>query len=187
MWKNGTPFVLKDLKGTRSNVAYVINNLGQIAGKVRSADGSHYVAALWQPDGTLTTHEPLLGDHHAFATGINNLGQVVGNDFDSNSNWSHGFIWQNDVMTDLNTLIPADSNLSIISASNINERGQISGMAWVVNGPDAGNIHAYLATPVDESIGTSMADVVRTHPKSTLPTNVGKQLLQRFGLGRFDR
>ncbi len=187
MWKNNTAFVLQDLGGTRSNVAYAINNLGQIVGKVRSADGTHYVAALWQPDGTLTNHEPLPGDLDAFATGINNLGQVVGNDFDSNFNWSHGFIWQNGVMTDLNTLIPADSNLSIISASNINERGQISGMATVVNGPDAGNIHAYLATPVDASIGTSMADVVRTHPKSTLPANVGKQLLQRFGLGRFER
>jgi probable HAF family extracellular repeat protein len=187
MWENGTAFVLQDLGGTRSNVAYVINNLGQIAGKVRSADGTHFVAALWQPDGTLTIHEPLPGDLDAFATGINNLGQVVGNDFDSNFNWSHGFIWQNGVMTDLNTLIPADSNLSVISASNINERGQISGMAWVVNGPDAGNIHAYLATPVDASIGTSMADVVRTHPKSNSPANVGKQLLPRFGLGRFER
>jgi uncharacterized membrane protein len=110
----------------------------------------------------------------------------VGNDFDSNFNWSHGFLWQNGVMTDLNTLIPADSNLSVISASNINERGQISGMATVVNGPDTGNIHAYLATPVDASIGTSMADVVRTHPKSNSPANVSKQLCQRFGIGRFE-
>src|SRR6266704_6650352 len=91
MWKNNTAFVLQDLGGTRSNVAYAINNLGQIVGKVRSADGTHYVAALWQPDGTLTNHEPLPGDLDAFATGINNLGQVVGNDFDSNFNWSHGF------------------------------------------------------------------------------------------------
>ncbi len=187
MWENNTAFVLQDLRGTRSNVAYVINNLGQIAGKVRSADGTHYVAALWQPDGTLTNHEPLPGDLDAFATGINNLGQVVGNDFDSNFNWSHGFIWQNRVMTDLNTLIPADSNLLIISASNINERGQISGMATVQSGPHTGEIHAYLATPVDASIGTSMADVARTQPKSNLPANVGKQLLQRFGLGRFEQ
>jgi probable HAF family extracellular repeat protein len=187
MWKNNTAFVLQDLGGTRSNVAYVINNLGQIAGKVRSADDTHYVAALWQPDGTLTTHEPLPGDFDAFATGINNLGQVVGNDFDSDFNWSHGFIWQNGVMTDLNTLISGDSNLLVISASNINERGQISGMAWVLSGPHTGEIHAYLATPVDAPIGTSMADVARTLPKIILPANVGNQLLRRPGVGRFDR
>jgi probable HAF family extracellular repeat protein len=187
MWKNNTAFVLQDLGGTRSNIAFVINNQGQIAGKVRSADDTHYVAALWQPDGTLTTHEPLPGDLDAFATGINNRGQVVGNDYDSSFNWSHGFIWQNGVMTDLNTLIPADSNLLVISASNINDRGQISGMATVLTGPHAGNIHAYLATPVNARIGTSMADVARTHPKSTLPANVGKQTLMNSAHCRLDR
>jgi probable HAF family extracellular repeat protein len=187
MWKNNTAFVLQDLGGTRSNVAYAINKRGQIAGKVRSADDTTYVAALWQPDGTLTNLGILPGDHAAFATGINNRGQVVGNNFDSSFNWSHGFIWQNGVMTDLNTLIPADSNLFVISASNINERGQISGMATVLTGPHAGDIHAYLATPVDEDLGKSLADVVRTHPKITLPANADKQLLHGSGhcqLGR---
>jgi probable HAF family extracellular repeat protein len=187
MWKNNTAFVLQDLGGTRSNIAYVINNRGQIAGKVRSADDTHYVAALWQPDGTLTTHEPLPGDLDAFATGINNRGQVVGNDFDPSFNWSHGFIWQNGVMTDLNTLIPADSNLFIISASNINERGQISGMATVLTGPRAGNIHAYLATPVKARLDKSVADVARTLPKTTLPADVGKQLLKGSAHCRLER
>ena len=181
VWKNNTALVLQDLGGTRSNIAFAINNLGQIVGKVRKADDSTYVAALWQPDGTLTNLGKLPEDHAAFATGINNLGQVVGNNFDSSFNWSHGFIWQGGVMTDLNTLIPADSNLFVISASNINESGQISGMAFVLTGPHTGDIHAYLATPVDASVGESVADVVRTHPKSNLPANVGKQLLQRFG------
>jgi probable HAF family extracellular repeat protein len=74
---------------------------------------------------------------------------VVGSTFNSEG-WSRGFIWQNNVMTDLNTLIPGDSNLKIIAASNINERGQISGMAMVKTGPDAGKIHAILLTPTDE-------------------------------------
>jgi probable HAF family extracellular repeat protein len=187
LWKNNTAFVLQDTGHARSNFAFAINNLGQIVGKVRSVDGTTYVAALWQPDGALTILGILPGDHAAFATGINNRGQVVGNNVDSSNNWSHGFIWQNRVMTDLNTLIPADSNLFIISASNINERGQISGMATVHTGPHAGEIHAYLATPVDARIGSSMADFARTHPHSNLPANVGNQLLQRFGLGRFER
>ena len=60
-----------------------------------------------------------------------------GSTFNS-AGWSHGFIWQDGVLTDLNTLIPGDSNLFIIAASNINERGQISGMATVMSGPDEG-------------------------------------------------
>jgi probable HAF family extracellular repeat protein len=193
MWQNGTAFQLQDLGVARSNIANAINNLGQSVGQVRRADGSARVAALWQPDGTLTVLDQhsckciLSGDLASFATGINNRGQVVGSTIDSDNNWSHGFIWRNGVMTDLNTLISGDSNLFVISASNINERGQISGMATVVNGPDAGNIHAYLATPVDASIGTSMADVVRTHPKSNSPANLGKQPSPRSGHCRFEQ
>ena len=187
MWKNNTAFVLQDLGGTRSNIAFVINNRGQIAGKVRSADDTTYVAALWQPDGTLTNLGILPGDFAAFATGINNRGQVVGNNFDSSFNWSHGFIWQNGVMTDLNTLIPADSNLFVISASNINERGQISGMATVLTGPHEGDIHAYLATPTDQDLGPSVADVVPTHPKITLPANADQHMLHGSGHCKLDR
>jgi probable HAF family extracellular repeat protein len=96
VWKNGSVAVLQDLGGTKSNVAFVISNRGQIGGKVRSADGSTYVAALWQPDGSLKALGFVPGDHAAFVTGINNLGQAVGNSVDSGNNWSHGFIWQND-------------------------------------------------------------------------------------------
>ena len=187
VWKNNTVFVLQDTGHARSNRAFAINNLGQIVGRVRSVDGSAYEASLWQPDGTLTILGHVPGDVAAFATGINNLGQVVGNSVDSGNNWSHGFIWQNNVMTDVNTLIPKDSNLFVINASNINERGQISGMAFVHGGPHAGEIHSVLLTPVDESIGTSMADFARTHPTSNLPANVCNHSSRRFGPGRFDQ
>ena len=44
-------------------------------------------------------------------------------------------------------------------------------MATVVTGPHAGDIHSILLTPVDASIGRSMADFARTHPHSNLPAN----------------
>jgi hypothetical protein len=90
-------------------------------------------------------------------------------------------------MTDLKTLFPASSNLNPVMANKINDSGQISGMAIVISGPDAGNIHAFLATPANQSIGKSVADVAPTRPKYNLPANVGKQLLPRFGLGRFQQ
>ena len=65
--------------------------------------------------------------------------------------------------------------------NRINDRGQISGMAIVQSGPDKGNIHAFLATPVKQSIGESMADVAGTLPKMTNPANVGNQIMRRFG------
>jgi hypothetical protein len=89
-------------------------------------------------------------------------------------------------MTDLNTLFPANLNLYATMGNKINARGQISGMATVLTGPDAGNIHAFLATPVNQSLSRSMADVARTLPRVTVPANVGKQILRGWGgPGRF--
>jgi probable HAF family extracellular repeat protein len=183
VWKDDNVYPLK-VEGYSS--AYAINNRGQIVG----FDGNY--ATVWQhgADGGVTNLRLLPGDSSAFATGINNRGQVVGSDFifkDSNNYWSHGFIWQDGVTTDLNTLIPADSNLFIIAASNINERGQISGMATVQAGPHKGEIHAYLLTPVDGCIGASMADFARTNSHFILPANAGYHNSQKLGPSRLMR
>jgi len=184
-WENGTASPLPDLGN--GAIAQGINDQGQIVGTVGSSDGTTQYGALWQ-DGVLTDLGLLPGDFAGEASGINNKGQVVGSNFDSKFNWSHAFIWQNGVMTDLNTLFPASSNLFATMANKINESGQISGMATVLSGPHAGDIHAFLATPLRQSIGRSVAEVAPTHPKSNLPANVSKQLLQRFGLvHRFER
>jgi probable HAF family extracellular repeat protein len=183
-WENFTASQLADF-GTGS-IAQYVNDLGQIVGIVGSADGTTQYGALWQ-NGAVTSLGLLTGDFGGLASGINNKGQVVGSNFDSNFNWSHGFIWQNGVMTDLNTLIPASSNLFVTMANEINERGQISGMAIVLSGPYAGNIHAFLATPANQSLGKSVAEVAPTHPKSNVPANVDEQHLQRFGLVHFGR
>jgi probable HAF family extracellular repeat protein len=186
VWENGTPTPLPDLGTEVVNQAWGINNQGQIVGQVTSPDGQTEYAALWQ-NGALTNLGTLPGDFGALASGINNKGVVVGSTWDSNFYWSHAFIWQNGVMTDLNTLMPANSNLYATMGNKINERGQVSAMATVLSGPDAGNIHAILLTPVNESTRKSIADVARTLPKITLPANVGKQLWQRFGPGRFEQ
>ena len=78
--------------------------------------------------------------------------RAVGGTQDSQGNWAHAFIWENNVMTDLNALFPANSNLYVT---------MISGMATVLSGPNKGKIHAFLASPVDASIGLSVAEVAR--------------------------
>jgi probable HAF family extracellular repeat protein len=183
-WENDSASVLPDF-GTGAG-AQGINDQGQIVGTVGSADGTTQTGALWQ-NGTVTDLRLLPGDIGGIAFGINSKGQVVGGNWDTNFNWSHAFIWQNNVMTDLNTLFPDSSNLFATFAAKINERGQIGGMAIVRSGPDKGNVHAFLATPVNESIGRSVADVEPTRPKSNSPANVGNQPLPRFVLGRFER
>jgi probable HAF family extracellular repeat protein len=179
VWENGTATPLPDL-GDPGAIAYAINSHGQIVGQAVNSDGTP-LAALWQ-NNTATSLGPLLpGDVASFATSINNRGQVVGSSFNSENSWSRGLIWRDGVTIDLNTLFPASSHLFVISASNINDSGQIAGMAVDMAGPNAGNIvHAFLATPVDEDLGKSVADVVLTRPEINLPAgNVGKQLSPR--------
>src|SRR3984893_18438806 len=186
-WKNNVVTTLRDLGN--GALAQVINNRGQIAGQIGSADGSTSLAGVWLngTDGPVTKIDLPLGAAAAFASGINDRGQVVGSALDAHFNWSHAFIWQDNVLTDLDTLFPASSNLFPVMGNKINERGQISGMAIVLSGPHAGDIHAFLATPVNERIDRSVADVAPTHPKSNLPANVNRQLLRRFRLGQVER
>jgi probable HAF family extracellular repeat protein len=186
-WEHGVVSTLLDLGN--GAIAQGINHRGQISGQIGSADGSTFLAGVWLngKDGAVTTIGTAPGDAAAFASGINDRGQVVGSSLDANFNWSHAFIWQNGVLTDLDTVFPASSNLFPTMANKINESGQISGMATVLSGPHAGEIHAFLATPVNERVGTSVADVAPTHPKSNLPADVNKQLLRKFGLDRLAR
>ena len=184
VWDHGDVSTLPD--NATGAEAFGNNNRGQIVGFVGAPDSGIPNAALWQND-TLINLGLLPGDLGGIASGINDNGQVVGSNFDSQGNWNHAFIWQNNVMTDLKTLFPANSNLLPVMANKINERGQISGMAIVLSGPAKNNIHAFIATPVDESIGRSVADVARSRPKINVPAHVSKELLQKFGprhLGR---
>ena len=185
-WKNNVVSVLSDLGA--GAVAESINNRGQIAGQLNSADGSTF-AGVWLngADGPVTKIDRPLGDANAFASGINDRGQVVGSSLDAHNNWSHAFIWQDNVLTNLDTLFPASANLFPVMGNKINERGQISGMAIVVSGPHKGDIHAFLATPVNEKMDESIADVPPVHPKANLSADVNKQLLRRFGLARFQK
>ena len=75
--------------------------------------------------------------------GINNRQQVVG--------WScnkagkcRAYLWENNLMTDLNSLIPAHSPLHLVIAFAINDNGAIVGQAVQKR---TGAIHAFLATP----------------------------------------
>jgi probable HAF family extracellular repeat protein len=148
-WENDTVTELKDLGTGAGAIAYGNNNRGQIVGSVFvSPGGATRYGALWQ-NGVLTNLGTLPGDMSAIATGINDQGQVVGSTWDSSFNWSHAFIYQDGVMTDLNTLFLKGTNLRATMANKINERGQISGMGTVLSGPDMGKLHAFLATPVD--------------------------------------
>ena len=57
---------------------------------------------------------------------------------------TRAFIWQNGVMTDLNSLVAPGTTLVLIDAQEINDAGAITGEA---QDPNTGAISAFVATP----------------------------------------
>lgn len=178
LWQNGKATDLGNLGGQMNNAGEDINNLGQVAGYSDLPGDATMHAFLWQKSTGMIDLGTLPGDVGSDGDGINDLGQVVGGSWDADGN-DRAYLWQNGVMTDLNTLIPPDSPLYLIEATGtINDRGQIAGIALVIS---TGEVHAFLATP------TIRDWEISERPKVVLSENVRKMLLRRPHFGGLRR
>jgi len=94
------------------------------------------------------------------------------------------FLWQDNVMSDLNALIPANSPLYLMFACAINDLGEIAGQAFETS---TGEVHAFLATPIPGKAGNeSFSPEARSAASPMiLPEAVREQLRQRLPFGRF--
>jgi probable HAF family extracellular repeat protein len=153
LWENGTVTDLGNLGGTANpallgvgNAAFAINNRGQAVGTSALTGNTIHHAFLWAWETGMRDLGTLPGDAVSAGLGINSKGDVIGNSVSPPGppmGNPRPFLWKNGVMTDLNTLIPADSPLQLLTASSINDLGQITGFG-VTSG---GEIHAFLASP----------------------------------------
>jgi probable HAF family extracellular repeat protein len=191
LWKNQSPTDLGNLGGALNNVAYAINNRGQVVGASDLAGDNTGHGFFWQ-NGVITDLGTLPGDFWSFAFSINDRGQVVGQSCDLNFN-CRAFLWQNGVMSDLNSLA-ASSSLYLIAAADINARGEIVGSGLDEN---SGEPLAFVATPGDEDSAVAYGNWDAAQPatsvrgfgdqqKLILPEEVREQLRrsQGFHLGR---
>ncbi|MGA3319084.1 MAG: hypothetical protein ABSC64_21920 [Candidatus Korobacteraceae bacterium] len=172
LWQDGKVIDLGNLGGKMNNAGVDINNLGQVVGISDLPGDTTGHAFLWQRRTGMMDLGTLPGDVGSDGDGINDLGQVVGGSWDAEGN-DRAYLWQNGVMTDLNTLIPPDSPLYLIEATGtINDLGQIAGIALQIS---TGEVHAFLATP------TARHWEILEKPKVVLPETVRKLLQQRRG------
>lgn len=141
LWKDGNAIDLGTLGGGNS-VAYGINNADQVVGSAGTQNFTNH-AVLWQNGQVIDLTIGLDGGSIAYA--INNRGQVVGN-----LGNSAGFMWQNGVLTDLNSLLDAQvvrDGWHVVDARAINNNGAIIGDA--IN-YQTGKQSAFILTPVPE-------------------------------------
>ncbi len=147
------------------NVPSTINNRGEVGGISRSSKDEKLHPFLW----TKETGMQDLGRFHgnpvtgiACCNTLNNSGDAVGVTADTSGNTT-AILWRDNVFTDLNTLVSADSPLYLQGSSSINDSRQIVGNgivksscppttppalpAWQANQGGCTVFHAFLATP----------------------------------------
>ena len=173
LWQDGSPIDLGNLGGVINNYAAGINSRGEIIGFSDLAGDATGHAFLWTRHHGMQDLGTLSGDVDSSALGINEEGQVTGASCDASGN-CRAFLWENGVMTDLNTLVCAGTPLYLIYAGDINDHGEIAGGAY---DPNTGDASAFLAVPSHGKghceAGSSAAQ------KIILPENVRKRLPPR--------
>lgn len=175
IWNNGTPTDLGNFGGTIFNTADAINDNGDVVGFSELPGNTTFHAFLWTPSAGIADLGTLPGDVLSEALGINNSGQVVGGSCDANFN-CRAFIWQNGAMTDLNTLIPKLSPLYLNFAGDIDEQGNIGGLAF---NQRTGIAPAFMARPRRDRGAVETAQSRRI----VLPQRV-RAMLRRFAVER---
>ena len=156
LWEKGKATDLGNLGGQTGqaggNIAYDINNQGQVVGNSDLTGDTTFHAFLWTRRTGMQDLGTVFGDVASVGISVNDAGSVVGASLDANFN-PRACRWERGAMTDLNTLIAGDSPLYLLTGCSINSRGQITGLGLT----STGEIHTYLATPTHRDANSESA------------------------------
>jgi probable HAF family extracellular repeat protein len=151
LWENGGVTDIGNLGGDAWNTPMAINQRGDIVGFAGQPgddpDNPQLHAFLWTRHDGIQDLGALPGDVYSEAHGINERRQIVGISCDAAGS-CRAFLWQNGVMTDLNTLVGPGYTDVLTTAQDINDLGEITGRAF---DPDTGERPAFLATPIPKA------------------------------------
>lgn len=117
-------------------------------GNAQTAAG-YSMAFLW--DGKEMKSLGTLGGTQSYAYAINNAGDVAGYSWTSDG-VTHGFLYRNGILLDLNSLLPIGSGWTIDGAYGVNDAGQILAVATHNGQRFAVDLAPTLATPEPSSV-----------------------------------
>jgi probable HAF family extracellular repeat protein len=176
--KDGVAVPIPGLGGTKENTATSINDLDEVVGASSLPGDTTIHAYLWNRHMDrpldLGTVPGDLSSSPAATGPLNNRSEVVGDSCASTdpfgdlfSGACRAFLWKDNNMMDLNSLVVAGgnpSNLYMFLAFGINNRSAITGWAFTPQG----EVHAFLATPCEGAErgqpGCTISDSERTLP-----------------------
>jgi probable HAF family extracellular repeat protein len=147
--KGGTAFLYSS--GSFQNLGTLPGDTAMVANDINDATAAHPVevvgvtsnnhAFVWDSMHGLQRLDSL--STYSGANGINASGEIVGVSGTSAVLWQPNPTTGGYVMSDLNSLIPSNSGMSLIQAYAINDMGQIVGYGVLKNN----RVHAFLLTP----------------------------------------
>ena len=156
--KNVTP-------GASYSFAEGLNDKGQVVGGAFYETDPPGFAFAWS-DGVLTNLARCAGGRSVNSSG-QVVGFVLGGGPDCTDPGPYAFLWEDaGPAIDLNSLVRPPSDLQLLDAQFINDRGEITGTAVLPNGDQ----HAYLLIPEDP-INSALATNPTGLAESDLTTN----------------
>ena len=145
LWHRGQIIDLGTLGGDAGN-AESLNDATEVVGRADLPGSQVFHAFLWS-HGVMTDLGTQDGDPCSWAFSINSSSQIVGGSTDCNTLLNgHAFLWEHGgPMVDLNSFVPASSNLTLTVATLISDRGEIAAQGVLPNG----DTHAILLIPCE--------------------------------------
>ncbi len=142
VWNDGKVITVKPIKGQVS-APLAINNRAQVVGVSSTGAKDGYHAFSFQNNRTVDLGT--LGGTVSQAQGVNDAGQIVGFSYLPGDEMPHGFLVEGSgKMTDLNSRIENRGGIEVLTATGINNAGQIAATGLV--GGEA--IHALRLDPL---------------------------------------
>jgi probable HAF family extracellular repeat protein len=199
LWeKDGSVHDLGGLGGTVNpallaigNIAFSINNAGQVTGASVLPGNTNIRAFLWTRESGMQNLGTLPGDVNSAGLAMNNRGEVVGASVDGTpeAGTPTVFIWRDGVMSELSKLTQPDSPfVHLLNPGALNDAGEITGFGLT----SAGDVHAFLAIPRDRNArdaeygtgnedGAAIPDDRMKRPGDMLSADARRLLHQRLG------
>jgi probable HAF family extracellular repeat protein len=189
VWESdGSVHDLGDLGGTVNpamlavgNGALGINNRGQITGVSALKGNTTFHPFLWTREDGMRDLGVLPGDLVGAGLAINKKGEIVGASISAPGPASgnpRAFLWRNGVMNDLNDLVQPNAPLYLLQAFSINDAGEIAG----IGATSAGDVHAFLATPIQGGAESAASESRRAIDPPVLGESARKLLFGWRGI-----
>jgi probable HAF family extracellular repeat protein len=166
LWDRGTLTDLRTLGGINSEAIFVSNS-GLVVGRADfSLESTAHHAFLWK-NGAMTDLGTLGPCENSTAFAVNSKGEAVGDTgrCPGGGGGPSFFSEHGRPMVDINTLVLPGSDIEVVDAFDINERGEIAGAGVLLAN---GDTHAVLLIPASQE-EIAAADAISPTAHSTTP------------------